>query len=269
MRFSCLNTLNKNHNVHASLLSAESFLQPSIRLSLPVWRYPRLGVLLDKWEPATLHLVESNTLRELHTTLHKVMVDAIISGYFVLLVDNANCFNPHNLDEIAYNSSISTIEVLEQIKIARPFQMFQTQEIVNNLTSQLSSEKENLVVVTSVSELFLEPAINSELDQNNYMLLSSVVGTLKKLALNNATVILTDNLNRKIQSRERVTPEARPVDIPKSLAYGAKVHLQLHTSESGEFSDRLLAHPYKERNSVISQKLDKSEEQLTLIDFFD
>jgi len=243
-------------------------------LELPEPMKNHLGSIIEQLETGCISMIESDDLKNLHQTMHHLMVAAIAQDWQVALIDLANCFNPQLISSIAFDQGMHAQLVLEQIGLARPFQIHQATSIIKNLVGHLRKfDEKHLVIVTDISSLFFDPGIANEdplfpLPQLEQMRQS--VGILQSLSVQGHSILITDALSRvKSVLHSREVPEIKPA----SLQYSAKLHIIAQKTQ-GNRKVELISHPYLSQATTFIKQLPKSKhrfqkhQQADLADYF-
>ncbi len=137
-----------------------------------------------------VNVITTKNIKEIHKALHWTMVDAYKQNVPVILVDIANMLNPHMFPSITRNAN----DVLRNISIARPFQMYQCISIINTLINDLLyGEKEGyLVIVTALDSQIRD---NENKDEFMTNLLHILFG-LQRIAVRGNTVLITNKIRK-------------------------------------------------------------------------
>ncbi len=242
--------------VNRSLKKANGFVSASILdtsyLNLSHTLHSHMGGVIDHFEAGTITLIESDQVSPIHTELHTIMAKATEIGWKIKFIDIANCFNPHLISAITFNTGISSHEVLKNVSLSRPFQIHQSTSIIKGLPEEIAKTEEEqikqngavtpqLIIITDISAQFFDPALASEnknFPVEQLELLRHVLGVLQGLATQGHLVVMTENTNPKQKN------ESNKHRVQKTpLAYAANVHIRIKTSE-WERKIFLLNHPF-------------------------
>ncbi|MDH5403656.1 MAG: hypothetical protein OEZ01_01265 [Candidatus Heimdallarchaeota archaeon] len=228
-----------------------------------------LGGVINNFEAATVNLIEFEDVASIHQEIHAQLVDATLSGWGIKFIDIANCYNPNQIAEYAFEKGISAHLVLKNIKLARPFQIHHSISIIRQLQHEiLKTPKKQLIVVTDLSVQFFDPQLANEdpefplpqLEQFRYCL-----GILQKIAIQGNMVLITDRLHRRYRLKEATGHERIHAN---ALDYCAKVHLRIEKTHDGR-KISLRAHPYLEPKTINQRFLNRSStKQMKLDGFF-
>jgi hypothetical protein len=220
-----------------TLVVANQYKLP--RLKINQRNSPQLGKFLQYWEKGNVHLVESNELKAIHQEIHAVILDAYSQGWKIILIDAANCFNPHQLDALATKRDLNTHDALRSIDLARPFQTLQTISLIEKARKMLLEENDEprLVVVTGLSTCFIDPLANEKKadEQKNIALLQQAATVLQRVAVDGNVVIITDQIHEGRKSL---------------ISFSAKIHLQFIKVNNLLSVGNLIAHPYKSNRKI-------------------
>lgn len=252
---------NKHQNRQSTGFTSASMLDTSF-LNVPASLHTHIAGVIDHFESGTITLLESDDVSTIHEELHVLMANSIELGLKVKLIDIANCFNPHLISTITFNSKIDSHQVLQNISLARPFQLHQSVSIIKQLAKEVTEKHQSttpqLIIITNISAQFFDFALASE-DKNfpipQLELLRHVLGILKGLATQGHTIVITD------QTKQKNHPvEVKPAHLINRvqtgcLSYTSNVHIRIETSEK-ERKIYLLNHPFLPENQK-SVKLSK------------
>lgn len=205
---------------------------------------------VESFESSTITLLEGDkkSIRTVHTELHHLMVRAVENKWDVRLIDIANCFDPQLVSTLCFENGTNPHEVLQNISLARPFQMYQSASIIKQLKEKLSGKKQQrkqLIVVTCISSQFFDETVASE-DPNYPLpqldLLRHTLGALQSLATQGHTIVMTDfTENKESQIKDTTKSNIRVKNT--SLSYVSKIHLRISQSETHRRVE-LLNHPF-------------------------
>ena len=105
-------------------------------------------------------------------------------------------FSPQLINKYATNRGLNPDDPLKAIKLARPFQMFQARQLVKDICKKIEkSDKKHLIVITNLSDIFFDPAINTipNPGKSSYELFRNSLEKLQKLALQDNIIIFAEN----------------------------------------------------------------------------
>lgn len=232
-------------------IDATSFHDASTKtIRLPESLQVYLCGFLDHFESGLITLLEgdSPSIKIIHSELHQVMIDVVKNKWQVKLIDIANCFDPHLISTLCFQDGMDPRHVLQQISLARPFQIYQSASIIKQLNEQLSKNKpkqKQLIIVTCISSQFFDSSIANE-DPNFPLpqldLLRHSLGILQGLAIQGHTVVMTELTESNSPTLKTENKEDHRIKNT-SLAYASKIHIRM---SSGQASRRveLKNHPF-------------------------
>jgi len=212
-------------------------------LVLPASTQDFLHQLITQLEVGCINMIGGDQLQDIHAHLHEIMVNAIAQDWHITFIDLANCFNPQKIGTLAFEYGMHSQLVLQQIGLARPFQIHQAVSIILNLVRQVeqTATRKNLIVLTDVSSMFFNQAVANEDPDFPIPQLAQMrqcIGILESLAVQGNIVLITERNQQKLS--HLVSEPVKEVKAA-SLQYSAKLHLQLLQNSS---EIKLLAHPY-------------------------
>jgi len=264
-----------------SFITAGQFATPhTLRVPQSLRLY--LGGTIRTFEPGAITLLEGDrkSIRELHQELLRVMVHAVMDQWQIKLIDISNTFDPHRLSTLAFEEQVSPHHILENISLARPFQIFQSASIIKQLHEDVLKQPSTtpletlLIVVTGISSQFLDPGQASEdkdFPVRQLELLRHSLGILQGLAMLGATVIMTEHTEFHSPIPVQLSKEATVRYQDASLAYVSKVHLSVKQTDHNR-TVILKTHPYKSQATVkipiIEPKKRVDRKQTTLDNWF-
>lgn len=243
-------------------------------LKLPTKGIKLVGGLITQLEASCINMIEADHLEQVHTTIHHIMVDAVTNSGQVLLVDLANCFSPQKISSIAFDKELHGQLILQQIGLARPFQIHQAVSIIKELVRQVEqASKPHLIVITDISSLFFDHNLakeDPEFPVPQLEKLRQCIGILESLVVQGHTVVIS-NRSRRTKS---VSIPQKYRNTSTLLNYSAKVHIRIDHGENYR-RIRLISHPYLPENELIERDLSnmikkrKPAEQRSLNEFFE
>ncbi|OLS22091.1 MAG: hypothetical protein HeimC2_30670 [Candidatus Heimdallarchaeota archaeon LC_2] len=205
---------------------------------------------LDHFESGLITLLEGDgqSIKTLHSELHQVMIDVVKNKWQVKLIDIANCFDPHLISTLCFQDDIDPRHVLQQISLARPFQIYQSASIIKQLEVQLSKNKptqKQLIIITCISSQFFDSSIANE-DPNFPLpqldLLRHSLGILQGLAIQGHTIVMTELTETRI-SRQLTEGKNDCRVQDSSLAYAGKIHIRISSRQTSRRVE-LVNHPF-------------------------
>ncbi|MHA2101714.1 MAG: hypothetical protein ACW99A_23955, partial [Candidatus Kariarchaeaceae archaeon] len=221
-------------------------------LQLPDTFQSYIAGFIEKLPYNTITLFEGDkkSVRKFHEEIHQLMVKAIQEGFEVRLIDIANCFNPQLISTLCLEDAENPHIILKQIKLARPFQMFQSASIIKQLAKILAKDppkRPQLIIITCISSQFFDAAASNE-DPNfpvpQLELFRHTLGVVQSLASQGYTIIATELLESNpgldISNNKNEKVELRVQN--NSLSHVSKVHIRV--SEMGNSRRvELMNHP--------------------------
>ena len=121
--------IQNQNSLLGGFIDATSFYGASAKIiRLPESLQVYLCGFLDHFESGLITLLEGDlsSIKAIHSELHQVMIDVVKNKWQVKLIDIANCFDPHLISTLCFQDGVDPRHVLQQISLARPFQIYQS-----------------------------------------------------------------------------------------------------------------------------------------------
>lgn len=256
----------------ATATKITNYHQLSLEISMDLYR--DINQIIDHFEGSGITIIESNNISPIHKALHQQIVEAIISGWEIHLIDIANVFNPHLLNDYYNNLSVKFDRfiappihyILDKIHLSRPFQIHQCVSIIRKLANTLiysnKTKKKLLVIVTNIASQFFDDSVKEQdpdYSINSIERFRFALGNLQQIAINGHIVLLTNIIEKnQFFSNFIGTKESR------SLLSHSNTYLTIEDSVN-QYTVSLKFHPYLEAHKKILEKIQSSRNRKNII----
>jgi RecA/RadA recombinase len=158
----------------------------------------------------------------------------------VIFVDGGNNFDPYSISDNSVGQGLDPEKVLERIHISRAFTHHQLASvIIDKLPSAIEEFTAKLIVVSDITQLYCDPDVRDDDQDDSLRIFSKTVHTLRTLARQRRCLIIATNLERRNPQMER------------SLEYATHVSVQIE-QKSSLTRLTLLKHPHLQPRSAIA-----------------
>lgn len=150
----------------------------------------------------------------------------------VIFVDGGNCFDPYYISDHAVEHGLDTEKVLERLHVSRAFTHHQLACLITEkLPPAIKKFKAKLIVVSDITQLYCDPDIQGEDEEDALRIFSKTARNLASLARQQKCLIIATSL------------ESRNSLMGCSLTQAAHVSARIEKKENlTRFS--LLKHPW-------------------------
>jgi hypothetical protein len=149
----------------------------------------------------------------------------------VIFIDGGNNFDPYAISNNSIEHGLDPVNVLERLHVSRAFTHHQLACIViDKLQSAIEKFKAKLIIVSDITQLYCDPDVREDDEDDSLRIFRKTVGTLRMLARRHRCLILTTN-------RER-----RNLEMNRSLVCAAHVSVRIE-QKPGLTRFFLLKHP--------------------------
>jgi hypothetical protein len=150
----------------------------------------------------------------------------------VIFVDGGNNFDPYSVSDNSVEQGLDPEKVLERLHISRAFTHHQLASIIiDKLPHAIEEFKAKLVIVSDLTQLYCDPDVRDDDEDDSLLIFSKTVHTLRTLARQHHCLIIATNL------------ECRNAQMERNLEYAAHVSVKIE-QKSGLTRFALLKHPH-------------------------
>ncbi len=220
--------------------------QPPVRPSPVLCTIHRIDKFIGGFPPARISLLESQH-EFLFNLLARIMVNVIkTTDRDVIYIDGGNSLDPYLLTSACRLFKVDANHVLHRVQVARAFTVFQLDTLITqNLERILAQHKPKLVLVSCISELFLDRDVDWHEART---LFDSDFQKLQRLTKKyNVTTLLTNFGRDKSVHRHELDRKLRKWLDPEhrlSIKVPSRCKLRF-VKGTGEFMDYLPLPPYQ------------------------